>query len=152
MFMATKDVNSTGNMGQDSQNDDLYPDMIIEEEFVDVYITDDTDTDDSDYPAGTSAQPGAQTSGNKAEKASVTKIDDTSAPQSSTTGIDDNMAGSDSRADSDKKDKAHDKEKKAPDAGDGLSIEDIDDQVVAQTNKLIEEKKAARKGGCGCGC
>ncbi|MCC8170214.1 MAG: hypothetical protein LIP00_00190, partial [Parabacteroides sp.] len=56
-------------------------------------------------------------------------------------------------ADKDKKDK-EDKDKddkKDKDNGDNDPIEDIDDQVVAQTNELIKEKRAERhNNGCGC--
>lgn len=64
--------------------------------------------------------------------------------------------------DSDEKDKKKDKKKDdekedTPDyiSGDGDKVEELDDKIVSETNKLIAEKRAAREAsrhkGCGCG-
>lgn len=60
--------------------------------------------------------------------------------------------------DSDKKDKKKDdKEDNTPDyiSGDGDKVEELDDKIVSETNKLIAEKRAAHEAahhkGCGCG-
>ena len=157
--MATKNVESTDNKGQMSQNDDLYPDMIVEEEFVDVYITDADidDLDEMDYPAGTSAQPGETTKSGKSAQPAKSAKTTQSAKSSSAKSPSATKKALDKKtekvsAETKKHGASDSKKKKDPDVGDGLSIEDIDDEVVAQTNELIKEKKAERKGNCGCGC
>lgn len=68
------------------------------------------------------------------------------------------LSFSDDSDEKDKKDKKKDdKEDDTPDyiSGDGDKVEELDDKIVSETNKLIAEKRAAHEAahhkGCGCG-
>lgn len=68
------------------------------------------------------------------------------------------LSFSDDSDEKDKKDKKKDdKEDDTPDyiSGDGDKVEEWDDKIVSETNKLIAEKRAAHEAahhkGCGCG-
>lgn len=157
--MATNDEKNMQDNNDMIKNNTLYPDAIIEEEIVETIFITDVDDDDSDEnedmtdstDSGYNTESMESVSGmdyipdpsagidNEKGSSSQTNISATTG-----TGIaDENM---NNKNKDDKKDKDKD-----TDNGDNDPIEDIDDRVVAETNELIQEKRAARhNNGCGC--
>lgn len=156
--MATNDEKNMQDNNDMIKNNTLYPDAIIEEEIVETIFITDVDDDSDDNTDMTDSADSDYSTESMESVSGMDYIPDPAAgidnenSSSARTDISATTAAGTDMADKDKKDEDKDNKKDTDkDNGDNDPIEDIDDQVVAETNELIKEKRAERRNnGCGC--
>lgn len=156
--MATNDEKNMQDNNDMIKNNTLYPDAIIEEEIVETIFITDVDDDSDDNTDMTDSADSDYSTESMESVSGMDYIPDPTAgidnenSSSARTDISATTAAGTDMADKDKKDEDKDNKKDTDkDNGDNDPIEDIDDQVVAETNELIKEKRAERRNnGCGC--
>lgn len=153
--MEDKEIKPASGENAELENDELQPyAVVVEEEYVTIESVDPDDLSDMDMQdEGEDNNSSDACAGNDISAASIDDFATSYMEGNDMEGNDqDNKEEKDDKEEKDEKDK---EKKKTNDlSGDGDKIEEIDDEVVAQTNELLKEKREEKNSAnenCECG-